>query len=504
MGIALASLCVFLAVAANRRIGTYGLETDFYGDYAPDADRLRAGEFPQNTFQGPGYPAILALAEYAVKDPFRAGRLISATSAAVVGLLAFFLFRRLFGYWSGIGSQLLVLVGGLFPQLAVTASTDMVFLMLCLAALVAFGRTDRSAHWRAGVSGLLTGMAFLTRYNGVFLIPVVLAGIGVLKSFGPGLWRRIQSSGVFLGVSFVVALPWFYANLRHNGSALFNENYLNIATEFYGDRFGADKTGDGTSIMSEKFHSFGEVVRYDPMRIARRYPGNLLGSLRRSLSTQLVGPFVGLAAVVGAVFALWSRRSGFLVIVALAGAIYFLLMALNHWEARYYLFPAVLFAGLAAYAVVRLADLAARPAKNSLPARIAGVLAFAVLWAMSLRASARDVRAFLRTEPVEVLEACAYLQANGIRDARILSRKPHLASVCQQQSVAFPRVLSVEELRRWLETNPVDYVVISSVELSRRGGVASLGDPAAAPPWLSAVWTHRDPTFILYRSAGAR
>ncbi len=504
MAIALASLCVFLAVAANRRIGTYGLETDFYGDYAPDADRLRAGEFPQNGFQGPGYPAILALAEYAVKDPFQAGRLISAASAAAVGLLAFFLFRRLFGYWSGIGSQLLVLVGGLFPQLAVTASTDMVFLMLCLAALVAFGRTERSPHWRAGVSGLLTGMAFLTRYNGVFLIPAFLVGIGVLKSFGPGLWRRIQSSGLFLGVSFVVALPWFYANLRHNGSALFNQNYLNIATEFYGHRFGADKTGDGTTIMSEKFHSMGEVVRYDPMSIARQYPGNLVGSLRRSLSTQLVGPFVGLAAVVGAVFALWSRRSGFLAIVALAGAIYFLLMALNHWEARYYLFPAVLYAGLAAYAVVRLGDLAAGLAKDSWPARIAGVLAFAVLWATSLRASVKDVRAFLRTEPVEVLEACAYLHANGIRDARILSRKPHLAAVCQQQSVGFPQVLSVEELRRWLDETPVDYVVISSVELSRRGGVASLGDPAGAPPWLSAVWTHKDPTFILYRSAGGR
>ena len=399
---------------------------------------------------------------------------------------------------------MLVLVGGLFPQLAITASTDMVFLMLCLAALVAFGRTERSPHWRAGTSGLLTGMAFLTRYNGVFLIPAFLVGIGVLKSFGPGLWRRIRSSGLFLGVSFVVALPWFYANLRHNGSALFNQNYLNIATEFYGHRFGADKTGDGTGIMSEKFHSLGEVVRYDPWSIARQYPRNLVGSLRRSLSTQLVGPFVGLAAIVGAVFALWSRRSGFLAIVALAGAIYFLLMALNHWEARYYLFPAVLYAGLAAYAFVRLGDLAAGRAKDSWPARIAGVFAFAVLWATSLRASVKDVRAFLRTEPVEVLEACAYLHANGIRDARILSRKPHLAAVCQQESVTFPPVLSVEELRQWLEATPVDYVVISSVELSRRGGVASLRDPAAAPPWLSAVWTHNDPTFILYRSAGGR
>ncbi len=132
VSLALASFCIFLAVAAGRRIGTYSVETDFYGDYAPDAARLRAGEIPQNGYQGPGYPAILALVEGAVGEPFRAGRLISVASAATVGILAFALFRRLFGYWTGVGSQLLVLVSGIFPRLAVTASTDMLFLMLCL------------------------------------------------------------------------------------------------------------------------------------------------------------------------------------------------------------------------------------------------------------------------------------------------------------------------------------------------------------------------------------
>lgn len=501
VGIALASFCIFLAVSAGRRIGTYGLETDFYGDYAPDAARLRAGEIPQNGYQGPGYPAILALAEGAVEDPFRAGRLISVASGATVGFLVFALFRRLFGYWSGVGSQLLVLVSGIFPRLAVSASTDVVFLMLCLAALVAFGRTELPPSWRVGVAGLLTGMAYLTRYNGVFLIPVFLVGIGALKSFGPGPWRRIRLSCLYLGLSFLVAFRWFYANLRHNGSALFNLNYLNIATEFYGDRFGADKTGDGTASMSERFHSLREVLRYDPLSIIRRYPVNLWKSLRHSLSTRLLGPLVGLTAIVGVAFALRNGRSGFLAIAALAWAVYFLLMALNRWEARYYLFPAVIYAGVAAYAAVRLGDWASRRGRGFFRTRAMGVLAFALLWAMPSQPSVADVRAFLRTEPIEVLDACAYLRGQGIREARILARKPHLAAVCQQRNVGFPRVQSVEELRRWLAGTPVDYIVISSVEIAKRSGLASLKDPAAAPPWLAAVWVHEDPLFILYKPA---
>ena len=499
IGIALASLCLFLAVSADRRIGTFGLETDFYGEYAPDAARLRAGEMPANPYQGPGYPAVLALVEGAVKDPFRAGRMISVVSAATVGLLAFALFRRLFGYWSGVGGQLLVLAGGIFPRLAVTASTDVVFLMLCLAALAAFGRAERSAGWRAGSAGLLTGMAYLTRYNGVFLIPVFLVGIGTLKSFGPGPLRRVWLSGLFLGLAFLVALPWFIANFRHNGSPLFNLNYLNLATEFYGDRFGADKTGDGTAIMGEKFHSWGDVVQYDPLSLLRQYPANLWEGIRHSLSSRLVGPFMGLTAIVGAILAARSARSGFLAISALALAVYFLLMALNHWDARYYLFPAVVYAGLAAYAVVRLGEWASRRGRGFLRTRLIGALAFAGLWALSLRASAADVRALVRAEPIEVLSACDYLEGQGIREARILARKPHLAFVCQQRDVAFPRVRSVEELRRWVERNPVEYIVVSSVEVTRRREIASLQDPAAAPPWLAAVWVNRNPLFILYR-----
>src|SRR5262245_5370184 len=110
--VAVTSFGIFLGVASTRRIGAYGVGPDLYGDYAPDAVRLKQGQFPINEFQGPGYPAALAIVETAESDAFRAGRLISAASAALVGLLAFFLFRDLFGYWAGLGTELLVLVNG--------------------------------------------------------------------------------------------------------------------------------------------------------------------------------------------------------------------------------------------------------------------------------------------------------------------------------------------------------------------------------------------------------
>jgi hypothetical protein len=498
--VAVTSFGIFLGVASTRRIGAYGVETDFYGDYAPDAVRLKQGQFPINEFQGPGYPAALAIVETAESDAFRAGRLISAASAALVGLLAFFLFRDLFGDWAGLGTELLVLVNGIFPSMAVTASTDMLFVALCLAAIVLFLREGARPGVRVAAAGVLTGLAFLTRYNGAFLIPVFLVGLASLESFGPRRRDRLRLAGLFLGIAFLTTLPWFYANHLHHGSALFNRNYLNMATQFYGDQLGADLTGDGTAVAETRFHSFWDVLRFQPLRIARRYPANLLASIRKSLSSRLIGPFLGLATVLGAVLVPWrGRNSGRLLWLAFLGACYFLVTALTHWEPRYYLLPGVLYAGLAAFAIVRGARWLSDAGRNPRFAAAAGTAVFLVLWALAARASAAGVHALIRSEPVEVLDACDYLRREGVRDARIMARKPHLAAVCGQRMEDFPPVESLGELQSWLAGHPVDYVVFSEVEAQRRKGIAALRDPTAAPPWLDRAWTSSDPLFILYR-----
>jgi len=72
------------------------------------------------------------------KDVFLSGKLISAVSAALIGFLTFLLFEKLFGYRVGICAEILVFVSPQFSSYAITATTDIFFLMLCLAALVIF------------------------------------------------------------------------------------------------------------------------------------------------------------------------------------------------------------------------------------------------------------------------------------------------------------------------------------------------------------------------------
>jgi hypothetical protein len=498
--ISIAYLVTISYAARAHPFGTYTTETDFYHLYAPDADRLAAGQFPENTFQGPGYPLVVALVAVLTGDVFTAGKSISVVSAAAAGLLAFLLFGRLFGYSVGVGAQLILLVGNLFPQFSVAATTDMFFLALCLAALVVFTAERASVHTRVVATAALASFAYLTRYNGMFLVASALFAIMVLDLFGRSPRGRLKLSGIFLGVFFLVASPWLYANYRHNGSPFYNTSYLNIATEFYGELAGDNIFQEGTRQMSTIFHSLSDVLAYDPWRMISHYPVNLWDVISRSVTSDLVSPVVGWLAVAGLALALLERRSKAVMFVLASGAFYFLVLAFTHWETRYYLFIMALYSGLAVYAVFGgLERLRQRGPLGRRTALAAGFVILAGVWASSFALAGRDIRKFLASHPTEVLAACGYFKSAGVAGARVMSRKPHLAYICGQQWVYTPNVKSLDELREWIRENPVDFVAVGAIEISRRPALAPLRAPSAAPAWLKPVWVNEDPLLILYR-----
>lgn len=499
--ISLAFLVIISFLALPHTFGTYATETDFYHYYAPDAERVARGEFPENPFQGPGYPVVLALGKLLTGDLFTAGKWLSIIGAAVVGFLAFLLFERAFGYWVGVGAQLIIFVSDQFPEFAMNATTDAFFLMLCLATFVVFTSHSFALLPRVALTAALTSLAYLTRYNAVFLVPVFLFGITLLDYFDSSWRERLRLSAVFVGVFLLVSAPWFYANHRHRGSPLYNANYLNMATEFYPELANDNVFQEGTRKLSERFSSFGEVLAYDPARVLRHYPVNFYESFVQSVTGDLVSPWVGWFALAGLVLALFDRRrtkTATLLLVSCAA--YLLLLALTHWEARYYFYIMAVYAGLAVYAAFRLLELMRargilrHPAAISVP-----IILVAVMWGHSLTMSKKETTKFLRSHPREVLKACDYFRAANITQARVVARKPHVAYICRQEWLFFPSVKSLDELRAWSKENRADYITISSVEISRRRELAALKDPRNAPAWLEPVWVNAGAPFVLYR-----
>jgi 4-amino-4-deoxy-L-arabinose transferase-like glycosyltransferase len=493
-------LLIILYLARLHPYGTYTVETDFYQYYAPDSERLAQGEFPQDTYRGPGYAFTLAVVTKLTGDVFLSGKLISAFSAALIGFFTFLLFERLFGYAAGLGAQLIVFVCPQFPSYAVTATTDIFFLMLCLAAMVIFLNESIAARWRIVLSAALTSFAYLTRYNALFLLATILTGILLLNLFTLNWRQRLQKSAIFIGVFLFLALPWFTANYKHQGSPFYNTNHLNIATEFYPDLANNSVFQEGTRGLSEKFRSLGDVLRYDPKRIAAHYPANLFASLKQSVNTDLVDYRIGWLAVIGLIIALIERRSKAVSLVLLSGAIYFLINALTHWETRYYFYVMVLYAGLASYALFRPLELLRDKTRFKHPAFVLlPISLLAVLLFYSFGASRKVTARFLATHPTEIIAARDYVQSQGVASPRIVARKPHLSYMTRGEWIFFPQVKSLDELKEWLRSNPVDYVAFGIRELQARPELEALKDPAKAPAWLQPVWTNDKPSFVLYK-----
>jgi Dolichyl-phosphate-mannose-protein mannosyltransferase len=488
--------------ARQHSFGTYATETDFYHYYAPDAARIAAGQFPENKFQGPGYPAALALVAHLTgrrDDLFTAAKWFSVVCAVACGGLIFLLFSRVFDFWVGLGAQAVAVVSGEFPQFSIQAATDVFFLLLCLAIPAVLLSERLPVRGRVMAAGALAGAAYVVRYNGLFLLVVCLTGILVLNLFEQPLRRRLPACAMFLAMFLLVASPWLYANAKHRGSPFYNANYLNLATEFYPELAGGEVNQDGTRALERRFRSFADVLRHDPARLLARYPVNLWESLRLSIHEELVQPWVGWMAWLGAALALIGRRSKSVRLLLLSGAFYLLLMALNHWETRYYFFLMALYAGFAVFAVRRVFLLAkAAGWLRSPAAALAPAVLIALMFALSLAKGRNNLRLFLDSHPAEVLAARDYLQRAGIRDRRIVARKPHLAYLTRNEWVFFPPVQSLDELHAWLNENRVDYVAISRREIKERRKLAPLGKPKNAPDWLQAVWANDDPTFVLY------
>ena len=158
--ICLLHLAVLIYPARQHPFGNYATETDFYHLFAPDATRILAGEMPENTYQGPGYPVAIALiSKFSGLELFAAGKWFSVACAALCGGLIFLLFRGLFGFAIGIGAQLLFIVSGEFPQFSINATTDVPFLMLALLTLVLFLGRGSTTFERTFLAAFLAAIA---------------------------------------------------------------------------------------------------------------------------------------------------------------------------------------------------------------------------------------------------------------------------------------------------------------------------------------------------------
>ena len=64
-------------------VGDYGIETDFFWGYVPNAKEFLSGHIPMDAFRGPLYPMVLGVFGFILGDFFKAGILIAVLSSSL-------------------------------------------------------------------------------------------------------------------------------------------------------------------------------------------------------------------------------------------------------------------------------------------------------------------------------------------------------------------------------------------------------------------------------------
>ena len=498
-GLALAASYFIVMLFVGLRyhlVGDYGVETDFYWSYVPQARHILQGTIPIEDFHGPAYPFVLAAIALFTRDLFHAGVVLSTLSAAAALYFIFQLFKNLFRPDIALVVFLLVAANATFVQYTYTAGTDMLFMALVTGSTYFFLKDGEHHRRRVVIAALLSAVAYLTRYNGVFVVVAVPAAILLANPFEQLMKERLRTAALFLGVFFLATAPWGMYCLAEKGSFFYSKNYLNIAYEMFAKgKIGWDQYW---SVEAQRFTSLRQVIFADPGLFVATLLRNLFEHAVDDLG-KLVGWQTGVFSVSGIVLYVVAERPSARVasyfILALA---FFGVLLLVFYGERFSLFLLPVYVALALRTLTwqKLADF-----RFWKTIQIGGLAAFVLLiWTGAN--SYRFNKTNIDSGPQEVVSIAQWFeQAVGRSESGkiIISRKPHIAYYLDMQMQLFPYVNTYEELIAEVKKVNASYLYFGLMEAGMRPQFQSLLDPSKAPPELRPLTYTSYPPAVLYK-----
>ena len=187
-------------------------------EYVSWASRIAAGDlrWPAPPPHGPGYPFFLAGVFRLFSGSLAAASVVQATLGAVTCAAIAALAGIWFGPLAAWAGGLLLAINGVVAWTDVSILAEGMLLLLTTAALLCLGKGP--VTWgRAGLAGLLTGLAALVRPTALVLLPLLLFTLARREG-----WKRggLLAAGLAAGIVGLVLLPVTLANTRASDAPL--------------------------------------------------------------------------------------------------------------------------------------------------------------------------------------------------------------------------------------------------------------------------------------------
>lgn len=461
-------------------VGGLGVETDWYAELYPQAQKLAEWNFsPLNySAKGPVYSFLLAGMHLVMRDWFLAGLLLNLLSAAGFLVILYFFLRRVFNVLTAGISVFTIALNYMFLNYTYQAGSDMPFLLLCgLSLFFLFRDGCRRDLILSAVFGLL---AFLTRYNGAF-IP---AGAMVYFTVTGENWReRFTRAGLWFGVFLAAGLPWFIPNWIVTGSPVRNDNFVNVMMDFYALGMGSGYE-NWTDALPKQFTSLTDIIMYDPAYFLRHWLSNIgrhfLGDI-----TMLVGRGTGAFVILGFMLLAVIRPVRIRLLYLVFGVFYFLILALVFYNARFSLFLLAIYIPFAIWPfTVQIHPRYLRWLFRGALVIFAGiVLSGAVKTGKQVFVEIQESPEFLR----DVGRTLGGLEQD--KSQKIMARKPHVAYYAGLQPAMFPeKPQSIEDLVAYSREQGIRYILYTGIEARYRPNFRALLDLRMVKPGLRELF----------------
>jgi len=487
--IAAFAAALLFVIAGPHRVGDVFTETDFYGAYGMGARLVEHGHLDPGRYAvvGPLYEIVLGLVGFVIRDLFVAAELIACASMTLALLLWFRLLRARTGPGVALLATLFIAANAQFFRYGYAATTDALAIALqagALALLLAGPASARRVAW----AGALAGLAFLTRYNAVALLPAGLVALlagWIEPGARPG---RVRGALVFGAGFFAPVLPWMAFSFASGAHFAFQLHH-NIAYEVFAHAKGIPwDTYQRT--MQSQFPTPWSVLARDPIAVVQRMAFNAFDHVRLDAGKLAGGP-LALAAVAGALLGWRDGSLARLKPLWLAMGLLFLTLVPAFHSERYSLSLLPGWAALAAIAFASPRFAFSLDAGAGRRVWLKALLA-AIPLALAVRNSVALQRQWLAMLPVEVLQVAREAKPFLRPGDRVMARKPHFAWHAGLEAVPFPFADSLSQIAAVARERHVRWLYYSWPEAEMRPVFNYLLDTTGAVPGLTprAVTTH--------------
>lgn len=491
-----------------HKIGDYGLETDFYMKYVPNAQEFLEGSIHIDSFQGPMYPMVLGLVKSVVGDYMLAGQLINALGISLFLLGISLILKKLLGAPIALGAFLLTASNKHIIQNTYSCGTDMLFLAFLGGMFYFLLRNNKFSYKDVALTGVFAGLTFLTRFNGLFMIFGVVFCYVVLNVQNTNIKNRVISAAMALVIFIGLYTPYGLYTLKEKEAFVYNTNYKNLAWTYVAEgNVSWDEFWHGDYCGKNNITSLGDVVFADFGGFVTKYSGKLWSNLGNDFNlllgtedavdseeSSLLGWLIGLWSLAGIILVLknFKETDSRLISVIVLAAIYWAVLGLVFYNPRFSMFMVPFFI---AFALKALEAPLSKPDQVNLKNYLV-LGASLVLFGMS----SKDAKAFnsvrISTGPQEMLKIQRWFERNQPEPEKgdaIFARKPHVAYYTGLHFEMFPVVESWEEFLKLIEDKNIKYVYYGGFEYQTRPQLRILTTPEKVPPVLKLIRVQQIP-----------